>query len=530
MNDYKVTFIRDTGTKGEDVFTARNEDDARKQFNDVYRHGKFTSVKVDAIKQHESFNRVRKVNESVSKPFSAYIKSDKGFYIGDLCYVLDPEEYRGVWGKKYGYQNGVIEFERPNKMYKVAVAGTAYGDGTYLDNDKNEYSVDSGTISIAPLEIVRYGALEAHPDGRVVETPGTSLFVYDNGIFEITLPNKEYICIDTNYSEDDLTDDDIYSDNNNDDVYGESAKSKGVNKINESARVNEDKFWQAFAGDYKELVQELLQWLSDNEVSDWLDYEGFDETELTIKKSDPRCYENAFWMYADDCIMDYQPYAESIISFMSDDEVADFAENNGYDINGDSYELESTAKEKKHITEETIVDSFDDFINYVETHDFVDAIQSKEGLDLVSNSGYELGVWIGGQGWPILQLDKGDKTLVHSEGPTNSTYWKDWIVRKLNAANKKYSIELESTETNSKRLTEAKFDDGGYEYVRAKKLAQKTTGKGDDKEIHRLWIAYEKESNEPHWFITYGEYDDIDWDCDAEKEAREWFDGIGKDN
>lgn len=80
----------------------------------------------------------------------ATIKSKKGFYIGDICYVLDDEIYSGVWGAAE-YEDG--EYTTPSG-HKFAVASTAYGDGSYNDQDGNEYGVDAGVIGIVPWELL----------------------------------------------------------------------------------------------------------------------------------------------------------------------------------------------------------------------------------------------------------------------------------------------------------------------------------------------------------------------------------------
>ena len=34
------------------------------------------------------------------------IKSEKGFYVGDICYALSDDTYDGVWGGA-GYEDGI---------------------------------------------------------------------------------------------------------------------------------------------------------------------------------------------------------------------------------------------------------------------------------------------------------------------------------------------------------------------------------------------------------------------------------------
>lgn len=124
---------------------------------------------------------------------TAEIRSEKGFYIGDICYVLGERLYHGVWGDKYGFNDGT--FTDPETGLQVAVAGTAYGDGTYTGSDGTEYPVDAGNIGLVPLELVaERSGLE---EGKVVETPGTAIFEATDGFFEINLPDGQTITIDT---------------------------------------------------------------------------------------------------------------------------------------------------------------------------------------------------------------------------------------------------------------------------------------------------------------------------------------------
>ena len=127
------------------------------------------------------------------------VKSEKGFYIGDICYVLDNNIYHNVWGKQ-GYSDGIIEV--PGTGLSFAVGGTAYGDGTYWDNHGKCYCVDAGVIGIVPLELIENADLEeANEDGKVVYTPGEAKFSASEGIFDIILPDYETIYINTKYED-----------------------------------------------------------------------------------------------------------------------------------------------------------------------------------------------------------------------------------------------------------------------------------------------------------------------------------------
>ena len=81
---------------------------------------------------------------------STELHSKKGFYVGDICYVLDDPIYHGIWGDKHDFEDGLIETEFGN----FAVASTAYGDGEYYDEYGHSYGVDAGVLGIVPWEIL----------------------------------------------------------------------------------------------------------------------------------------------------------------------------------------------------------------------------------------------------------------------------------------------------------------------------------------------------------------------------------------
>ena len=126
------------------------------------------------------------------------ISSAKGFYIGDLCYVLSDTVYDKVWGGA-GYEDGV--YTDPESGYSFAVAGTAYGDGCYADNHLNHYPVDAGNISLVPAELVAKDS----DGGNFFDGAGCATFEAEDGTFVINLPSGETIIIETgdNQDEDD---------------------------------------------------------------------------------------------------------------------------------------------------------------------------------------------------------------------------------------------------------------------------------------------------------------------------------------
>ena len=137
----------------------------------------------------------------------AEITSEKGFYVGDVCYQMTDEDYYADWS------NDFEDFEGEHEIhgYKFAIGGTKYGDGEYEDQHGHRYGVDAGNIGILPYElceskdineIVRYG--------RFVEAKKANFTAEDGGI-EITFDNGESIFINTDdYEEDE--DDDYYDD------------------------------------------------------------------------------------------------------------------------------------------------------------------------------------------------------------------------------------------------------------------------------------------------------------------------------
>lgn len=137
----------------------------------------------------------------------AEVESSKGFYIGDICYVLGDAVYDAVWGANE-YRGGQY-LNVAGTGISFAVAGTASGDGCYSDGD-NSYPVDSGTIGIIPLELLdAFGRTDMDCEsGCVIEVNGPTVatFDVDDGVFDIRV-NYEHITIDTSFDDDDWCDD-----------------------------------------------------------------------------------------------------------------------------------------------------------------------------------------------------------------------------------------------------------------------------------------------------------------------------------
>lgn len=77
------------------------------------------------------------------------------YYIGDLCYVMDDDEWDQfckITIKGDECLDG--EFEMPDGR-RFATYGTKWGDGEYQDNCGNSYSVDAGLIGCIRVEDIR---------------------------------------------------------------------------------------------------------------------------------------------------------------------------------------------------------------------------------------------------------------------------------------------------------------------------------------------------------------------------------------
>lgn len=122
------------------------------------------------------------------------------YYLGDLCYVLTPEQWDelmdqaidGGWGCRDG--DFIVEGER------IFLGSTHSGDGTYYDNKKNQYSVDSGTIGICPIKLITPELIEYNKNlqlGSILEIKERFKISSDNGIFILNDNFTLFIIIDT---------------------------------------------------------------------------------------------------------------------------------------------------------------------------------------------------------------------------------------------------------------------------------------------------------------------------------------------
>ena len=77
------------------------------------------------------------------------------YYVGDLCYVMHPQ-WKEVCDLMFACDGNRVlegEFNLANGV-RFALSSTAYGDGTYLDDEGREYPVDAGLIGCIRVQDV----------------------------------------------------------------------------------------------------------------------------------------------------------------------------------------------------------------------------------------------------------------------------------------------------------------------------------------------------------------------------------------
>jgi hypothetical protein len=122
-------------------------------------------------------------NETTSMPTST-----ARYYVGDLCYVMNPE-----WSEVCDLTFPDHTTEVTGKLQladgrKFAIYGTAHGDGTYRDFYGHSYSVDSGTLGIIKVDDITDPEFQNAIDnglGHIIELPEefeTLNCGYDDGV------------------------------------------------------------------------------------------------------------------------------------------------------------------------------------------------------------------------------------------------------------------------------------------------------------------------------------------------------------
>jgi hypothetical protein len=120
------------------------------------------------------------------------------YYVGDPCYVFTDKEWDELIEQTYCFG---IQYDKMPEGYEDTnvynykgmdffTDGTAYGDGSYYDNEGRVYGVDAGLIGIVPFEILSTDGdggqiIEFEKDFRVYSS-GDGIFYFGN----ITIDTK----------------------------------------------------------------------------------------------------------------------------------------------------------------------------------------------------------------------------------------------------------------------------------------------------------------------------------------------------
>lgn len=137
---------------------------------------------------------------------SEWIKTDKGFFVGDPCYVFED-----MWSNivsQYFEEDVKNGYDKSHTITvnggHIGMVSTMYGDGGYLGTDGGDYSVDSGTLGIVPIEVAELDVYENSYLGRVIEYKGEARVLYEEGLVTIEFKddNLEDIDIQTGAMED----------------------------------------------------------------------------------------------------------------------------------------------------------------------------------------------------------------------------------------------------------------------------------------------------------------------------------------
>ena len=120
------------------------------------------------------------------------------YLVGDLCYVMHPQ-WKEVCGLMFACDDNRVlhgEFNLANGV-RFAVHSTAYGDGTYYDEQDRAYPVDAGLIGCIRVQDV-YDP-EWYLEGvHTVEFTKPFELQYDNGVISfVDINGKTIVAIDT---------------------------------------------------------------------------------------------------------------------------------------------------------------------------------------------------------------------------------------------------------------------------------------------------------------------------------------------
>lgn len=103
------------------------------------------------------------------------------YYIGDPCYVFaDATWDRLLIEHEDDLNTGeIVTFEN----HQLWAHRTAHGDGTYKDQNENEFGVDGGQLGAVPIELIDDPSGEEY--GTIIDAPHGLQVEFSNGTFWI---------------------------------------------------------------------------------------------------------------------------------------------------------------------------------------------------------------------------------------------------------------------------------------------------------------------------------------------------------
>ena len=128
------------------------------------------------------------------------------YIIIDPCYVMTDENY-DLLLEEYTGNNGPEATEVMVNGHKMALSGTAWGDGTYDSNTSTSFSVDAGIIGAVPLALCCPEKLKEEfvKENSVIMADTTVGFKWVDGTFYFN-----DLEIYTSYDEEDEDEDNIW--------------------------------------------------------------------------------------------------------------------------------------------------------------------------------------------------------------------------------------------------------------------------------------------------------------------------------
>jgi len=115
-----------------------------------------------------------------------YVMPAGRYFIGDPCYVQGNVEWDGINDARWPSTDpaecvDLLTVDRGRGPHMMYMGHTAYGDGVFIDDEGNEYPVDSGQIGATPMELVSDDA--GVENGQVVEFKHAWSAEWSAGVF-----------------------------------------------------------------------------------------------------------------------------------------------------------------------------------------------------------------------------------------------------------------------------------------------------------------------------------------------------------